>query len=153
MIRTLEAGDIPALALGVSSLPLMRRYSRTPETLAADFRAALERGESLLVWDENGAAKGILWFYPSGMFGTGVGGYLRLIALVPGATGGGLGAKLLAEFEARVAKDSRHAFLLVSDFNADAQRFYEKHGYTKVGSLPKLVRPDVDELIYWKKLR
>jgi hypothetical protein len=41
----------------------------------------------------------------------------------------------------------------VSDFNVDAHRFYEKHGYVKVGALPKLVRPDVDELIYWKRLR
>lgn len=153
MIRDLEQKDIPALALGLSALPLMRRYARTPEALAADFRAALARGETLLVWDESGGAKGVLWFYLTGTFGAGMGGYLRLIALVPDATGGGIGAKLLTAFEARVTKESSHAFLLVSDFNTDAQRFYEKHGYTKVGALPKLVRPDIDELIYWKKLR
>ncbi len=48
---------------------------------------------------------------------------------------------------------SAHAFLLVSDFNEDAQRFYEREGYLRVGPLPGLVLPDVAELLYWKRLR
>lgn len=151
MIRALVPADIAGLAAGLAQLPLMQKYARTPEALASDFRAAYERGDSLFVWDAGKGAKGLLWFFATGTLG--MGGYLRLIALTPGATGGGAGTKLLAEFESQVAAASRHAFLLVSDFNVDAQRFYEKHGYTRVGALPKLVRPDVDELIYWKRLR
>lgn len=151
MIRVLVPADVAGLAPALAKLPLMERYARTPEALAADVRAAYERGDHLYVWDTGNGAAGILWFFASGTLG--MGGYLRLIALVPGATGAGAGAKLLAEFESQVGAASRHAFLLVSDFNVDAQRFYEKHGYTKVGVLPKIVRPDVDELIYWKRLR
>lgn len=151
MIRALVPADIATLAAGLAELPLMQKYARTTEALASDFRAAYERGESLFVWDSGKGPDGILWFFPTGTFA--MGGYLRLIAIVPRATGGGAGAKLLAEFESHVGASSRHAFLLVSDFNVDAQRFYEKHGYKKVGVLDKLVRPDVDELIYWKRLR
>ncbi len=65
----------------------------------------------------------------------------------------GAGTRLLRAFEAEVARESRHAFLLVSDFNQGAQRFYQRHGYARVGALPGLVLPDVAELIYWKRLR
>jgi GNAT superfamily N-acetyltransferase len=82
-----------------------------------------------------------------------MGGYLRLIAVLDGEQGRGTGAALLAAYEAAVARSSAHGFLLVSDFNAPAQRFYERHGWTRVGAIPRLVLPDVDELVYWKRLR
>ena len=82
----------------------------------------------------------------------GLGGYLRLIAVVPGRERSGVGTALLAAFERTVAAESRHAFLLVSDFNAEAQRFYERHGYHRVGTLSRFVLPDADELLYWKRL-
>jgi ribosomal protein S18 acetylase RimI-like enzyme len=82
-----------------------------------------------------------------------IGGYLRLLAVVPGHERAGVGALLLDAFErALAAIGTRHAFLLVSDFNLDAQRFYTRHGYAQMGRLPALVLPDVDELVYWKRL-
>jgi len=59
---------------------------------------------------------------------------------------------LLTAFENACAKHSRNAFLLVSDFNHDAQRFYVRHGYIRVGRIPGLVHADIDEEIYWKRL-
>jgi GNAT superfamily N-acetyltransferase len=129
----------------------MIRYRRGPDRIAADLEAALARGDGLLAWEVEGVARGLAWFLRDGTFG--MGGYLRLIALAEGAQGGGAGAVLLAAFEAEVAASSRHAFLLVSDFNEEAQRFYERHGYARVGALPALVLPDVAELVYWKRLR
>ena len=151
MIRALVPADLPVLAPRLARGPLMQRYARTPEALEKDLRGAYERGDSLFVWDAGRGPEGILWFFATGTLG--MGGYLRLIALVPDATGSGAGTKLLAEFEAQVGAVSRHAFLLVSDFNVEAHRFYEKHGYLRVGMLPQLVLPDVNELIYWKRLR
>lgn len=150
-IRALRLDDVPALAPALAALPLMQRYGRGPEQLAADLTAALERGDGLLAWEEGGAARGLAWFLRQGTFG--MGGYLRLIAVAGAGQGSGAGAALLAAFEAEVAKASRHAFLLVSDFNAGAQRFYERRGYARVGALPGLVLPDVAELVYWKRLR
>ncbi len=150
MIRPLENSEIPALAAILADLPLMVRYKRTAAAIGADLEAALARGDGLKVWDAGGGAEGLSWFFPSGTFG--LGGYLRLIAVSPRTHGKGVGTALLEAFEAGVAKQSRHAFLLVSSFNTDAQRFYERHGYVRVGALPALVLPDVDEFIYWKRI-
>jgi GNAT superfamily N-acetyltransferase len=150
-IRPLALADVAPLAGELERLPLMARYGRDAARLAADLRAALARGEGLLVEEEDGRVRGLAWFLASGTFA--LGGYLRLIAVAPGATGGGVGAALLAAFEAEAAKASRHAFLLVSDFNDGAQRFYERHGYARVGAIPGLVLADVAELVYWRRLR
>jgi ribosomal protein S18 acetylase RimI-like enzyme len=152
-IRPLRAEEVPALARALAALPLLRRYGRPAEQVAGDLVAALARGDGLLVAEAEGAAgpAGLAWFLRAGTFG--MGGYLRLIAVVDGAQGSGVGAALLAAFEAEVARAGRHAFLLVSDFNEAAQRFYDRHGYQRAGALPGLVLPDVAEVIYWKRLR
>ncbi len=150
-VRPLADDEIPALARALAGVPLMVRYGRTPAALEAALSAAHARGERLLVADEGGAIRGLAWFLTRDTLA--LGGYLRLIAMLPGAEGKGLGAALLAAFEAETAKESRHAFLLVSDFNDGAQRFYERHGYARVGALPALVLPDVGEILYWKRLR
>ncbi len=149
-VRPLAAAEIPALARALAEVPLMVRYARTPEALEAALGAAHARGERLLV-AHDGAIRGLAWFLTHGTLA--LGGYLRLIAMLPGAEGRGAGAALLAAFEAETAKESRHAFLLVSDFNAGAQRFYERHGYVRAGALDGLVLPGVAELLYWKRLR
>jgi len=151
MIRSLVPGDIPRLSAALARLPLLVRYRRDAARIAEDLRAALQRGDGLMVEERDGSARGLSWFHRVGTLG--VGGYLRLLAVVPEATGEGIGAVLLAAFEAEVAKESRHAFLLVSDFNDGARRFYERHGYARVGEVPGLVLPDVGEVIYWKRLR
>jgi ribosomal protein S18 acetylase RimI-like enzyme len=151
MIRPLAVADLPALARGLAALPLMARYGRTPEKLERALSAALARGEGLLVAEEDGALAGLAWFLPAGTLA--MGGYLRLIAVLGAGQGRGTGAALLAAFEAAVATESAHAFLLVSDFNDGAQRFYERHGYRRVGALPDLVLPGVGEVLYWKRLR
>jgi ribosomal protein S18 acetylase RimI-like enzyme len=129
----------------------MERYRRTAERLEADLRVASERGDGLLGAEVGGRLAGFCWFLHHGTLG--MGGYLRLIAVLDGAQGRGTGAALLAAYEAEVARGSAHGFLLVSDFNGAAQRFYERHGWTRVGAIPALVLPDVDELLYWKRLR
>ncbi len=147
----MAAADAAPLARGLAALPLLQRYRRTEERIAADLGSALARGDGLLLAEEGGAVRGLCWYLPSGTLA--MGGYLKLLAVLPGAQGGGTGAALLAAFEAAVARASAHAFLLVSDFNDGAQRFYERHGYARVGALPALVLDGVAELLYWKRLR
>ena len=151
MIRPLIAADVTALASRLAELPLMVRYGRDAGALARSLEAARARGEGLLIAEDRGAPLGLAWFLPEGTLA--LGGYLRLIAVVPGAEGRGTGLALLRAFEAETARRSAHAFLLVSDFNAGAIRFYEREGYVRVGKLPGLVLPEVGELLYWKRLR
>ena len=151
IVRPLAPGDVPALCARVVTLPLLVRYRHTAASLAVDLQAGVARGESVLVAeDDDGHPCGLAWFLPRGTFG--LGGYLRLIAVAPDAHRRGVGGALLQAFEAAVGMQARHAFLLVSDFNRDAQRFYARHGYVEAGALPQLVLADVDERIYWKRL-
>ena len=151
MIRPLREADVASLAADLARLPLLVRYRRDATRIARDLAEASARGDGLLVEERDGRVRALAWFQRAGTLG--VGGYLRLLAVAPEATGEGVGAALLVAFEAEVARESRHAFLLVSDFNDGAQRFYERHGYARVGAVPGLVLPDVSELVYWKRLR
>jgi GNAT superfamily N-acetyltransferase len=150
-IRQAVAADLAPLAAGLARLELMRRYGREEARLAADLSQAHSRGDGLLLSLEDGRPTGLAWYLPQGTLG--MGGYLKLMAVLPGAQSRGVGTRLLGTFEATLAESAGHGFLLCSDFNASAQAFYERHGWTRVGALPGLVLPDVAELIYWKRLR
>jgi len=150
-LRPAHAEDLAPLAAGLARLPLMVRYGRAAPQILADLEAALARGDGLLLAVELGRPTGLAWFLRQGTLG--MGGYLRLMAVLTEAQARGTGAALLAAFEAEVAAASPQAFLLCSDFNLAAQRFYERRGWARVGALPGLVLPDVAELLYWKRLR
>ena len=150
-IRDATATDLPALSARLARLPLMVRYGRSAERMERDLVRALERGDGLLLALTGGRPIGLAWFVREGTLG--LGGYLKLLAVLPEGQGRGTGAALLAAFEAAVAQASPHGFLLCSDFNAAAQDFYAKHGWTRVGALPGLVLPEVAEQIWWKRLR
>ncbi len=150
-IRPATAADLAPLAAGLARLELMQRYGRDEPRLAGDLAQALARGDGLLVAAEGGGPLGLAWFLRQGTLG--MGGYLKLMAVLPGSQARGVGARLLSAFEADLAGSAGHGFLLCSDFNASAQAFYERRGWTRVGALPALVLPGVAELIYWKRLR
>ncbi len=150
-LRPAQTNDLAGLAAGLARLPLMVRYGRTAARIEADLAAALGRGDHLLLALEGGRPAGLAWFLTGGTFG--MGGYLRLMAVLPEAQARGVGAALLEAFEAEVAVASAHAFLLCSDFNLAAQGFYERHGWTRCGVVPGLVLPEVGELVYWKRVR
>jgi len=128
------------------------RYEISAARLQRLLAEAIGRGEPVLVAapDDGGALAGFAWFQRSGSLG--VGGYLRLIALVPGGESGGVGGLLLDAVERDVARHARHLFLLVSHWNEGARRFYARRGYEEVGRLPAFVRPDTDEIICCKRL-
>jgi diamine N-acetyltransferase len=81
------------------------------------------------------------------------GPYLQLLGLLPGYQGCGFGAAVLAwiEREARVAKQ-RNLWVVASDFNSGALRFYERCGFTRVAALEALVADGCDEILLRKRL-
>jgi GNAT superfamily N-acetyltransferase len=145
-VREARAEELDALVAQVAPQPLLVRYEVNLPKLALALKEA-QAGGQVLVAEEDGRALGFAWFLQTGTFGAG--GYLRLIALVPGQEGRGLGAALLDEVERRVAP--RPLFLLVSHWNEGARRFYATRGYAEVGRLPAFVRADTDEIICCKK--
>jgi GNAT superfamily N-acetyltransferase len=79
------------------------------------------------------------------------GPYLELLVVLPEAQGRGLGSALLGWLAAQAAS-SRNLWVAVSAFNADARRFYARHGFVEIGVVPGLVRDGFDEILLRKRL-
>jgi GNAT superfamily N-acetyltransferase len=169
VVRAATGADLPALgplSAAVASQPLLQRYGVTPAGLLAQLRRIVEHADAghsgsapdstaetlLLAHDPQSATPcGLARFCRRGQLGAG--GYLNLLALHPGYEGRGIGTSLLRAVEQEVLSHSAILFLLTSDFNTGAQRFYARHGYTHAGALPEFARPGITEQIFWKRLR
>jgi GNAT superfamily N-acetyltransferase len=150
LIRLMTAVDMPVLAAWMVNAPLWQRYDLTIEKAVANFEAGMLRADWLIVAEADRQSIGFAWVIPKGVFGHSP--YLRLIGVHPDHAGAGVGATLLDEIERMAAAVSNDLFLLVSDFNHGAQRFYKRQGYEQIGAIPAYVVPDVTELIFRKRL-
>lgn len=147
----MTSDDPPAIATWMLTDSLWQRYHLTEERIIADFAQGLTRNDLLLVADTELPAQGFVWCLPTGMIGAFP--YLKRIGVDPAAAGSGLGGVLLQELERRLlAGSQRELFLLVSDFNTGAQRFYQRHGYQEIGCIPDLVLAGVSEILFRKQL-
>ncbi len=81
------------------------------------------------------------------------GPYLELLALLPDFQNRGIGGTVLdwLEQEARNRK-ARNLWVCASSFNADALRFYERHGFRRAAALPDLVDDGFEEILLRKVL-
>jgi ribosomal protein S18 acetylase RimI-like enzyme len=152
-IRPMTADDIALIVDWMVSIPLWQRYHVSTTSARAGFEKGLQQGDLLLVgdWEVEHKAVAFAWCLQTGAFGRSA--YLRLIGVNPHFARHGLGTALLAHTERLALAYSKDMFLLVSDFNAEAQRFYQRHGYTQVGAIAGYVLPDVTELIFRKSLQ
>lgn len=149
VIVPLKRPHIPACAAIVAASEPWRTLGET-----MDFSALLRPGKSPLrafVCLDAGNVAGFVIFTPLPVFARG--GYLRAIAVAPDLRRRSIGRKLLSFAERETAHHAGHLYLCVSSFNRQAQAFYRKCGYRKVGEVPGLVRPGMSERIYWKRLR
>jgi ribosomal protein S18 acetylase RimI-like enzyme len=151
-IRPFEAKDIAHFAVMIADTPLWQRYGMTPEKAADRLIAALQSDAVLLVADDSTAWQGVglVWLVLRGAFDNS--GYVRQIIVSPRHRGQGIGQLHLQAAEDRTRQSSRDLILLCSDFNTDAQRWYERSGYVRVGAIPDYVLDGVTELIYRKRL-
>ncbi len=149
-IRTMQPKDIARCVQMMVHTPLWKRYSITPQKTEADFAGALAGGADLFVAIIEEQAVGCVWCVARGAFDRS--GYIRLLVVDAAYRSRGLGGKLLDHAEAFLSQGAEDVFLLVSDFNHAAQRFYRRHGYVQVGALPGYVMPDITERIYRKCL-
>jgi len=153
-IRPLTPADIPTVAGWIVNTPLWQRYHLQEAQTRTTLQSGLQNEDVLLVADtdtDEGQACGLAWCLLKGAFGRSA--YLRLLGVRAGQSGQGVGAALLEHTEHVVSSASHELFLLASDFNTAAQRFYERQGYRQIGAIPGYVLPDVAELIYWKQLQ
>jgi ribosomal protein S18 acetylase RimI-like enzyme len=151
VVRELCAEDAPACGAIVGATPLWQRSGLGAERAAALLASAATGGDTVLVLEVDGTLAGFAWIDRHGAFGRS--SYLRMIAVDPARRSAGLGAVLMEAFDAIAAREGADAFLMVSDFNADAQRFYRRLGWSEVGRVPDYVLPGVVELVMWKRVR
>jgi ribosomal protein S18 acetylase RimI-like enzyme len=150
IIRPFGPADAPACGAIVEATPLWQRSGLDAVRTAALLTGA-SATDTVLTLEVDGAVAGFAWIDSRGVFGRS--SYLRMIAVAPSQRSAGLGAHLMDAFETLAERVGPDAFLLVSDFNTDAQRFYQRRGYSEVGRIPGYVLPGVSELLMWKRLR
>jgi len=111
----------------------------------------ITKEEIFVAVDATGEALGFIWYDLNGTFYRFP--YVRLIAVRQEHRGKGIGKVLLDHFEAIAAEHANAFFLLVSDFNPDAKRLYEKIGYVQVGEIPDVFKEGVAECLMMKRIR
>lgn len=151
MIRLLTLADISDIARWVAATPLWQRYGVTEASFAKRLRDGLAEGATIYVAEHNTQVIGFLWLVERGAFNQS--GYIQLIGVHPDARSAGVGRMLMKFAEEKIFAQGRDVFLLVSDFNTDAQCFYQRLGYRQVGKLDDYVVQGVSELIYYKKCK
>ncbi len=154
LIRPLQAADIANLAQLMATTLLWQRYGVTEASAAARLQQGLDQGATILVAEvaasqEPAQVAGFLWYATRGAFQRG--GYIMLIGVQPALRGQGVGEALLRQAETAMFAQVESIFLLVSDFNGAAQRFYARLSYQQIGTIPDFVLPSINELIFYKR--
>jgi ribosomal protein S18 acetylase RimI-like enzyme len=81
-----------------------------------------------------------------------MGDYLELLVIAPSARSKGLGSALLKHIENMVFARTKNLFACVSDFNAEARKFYKKNGYQEIGPMPNFLIPGSAEMLLRKTM-
>ena len=132
------------------------QYSRLGEEYFPDREDAvslltegIEKEEIYVALDEDGTCLGFIYYILKGAFDAFP--YLKLIAVRKDRRSMGVGSNLLQFFEDAVFPESSRVFLVVADFNGDAQRLYERLGYRQIGEIPGLYRDWITEHLMVKE--
>jgi len=137
-----------ALAEAFAAIDPWASYAYPARALAA-YLAKREPGAPrflLTLGDEIAGAAGVRTGWLRGP-------YIQFLGILPGFQRRGLGSAVLAwaEREARAA-DERNLWVAASEINADAIRFYERHGFAHAASLEALVCDGRTEILLRKRL-
>ena len=135
-IRAIKFDDIPGIATWVAATPLWQRYGVTAESISQRLHDAVAEGATIYIAARASDVVGFLWLIERGAFNRS--GYVQLIGVRPDERGSSVGRALMQFAEQKIFAQGRDLFLLVSDFNNDAQRFYQRLGYREVGKLDEM---------------
>lgn len=148
VVRPLRAADIEACAAIMTGLSLWQRYGVSAATARETFVGALCGTSHVQVAEDGGRVLGFVEYLTQGTFGHS--GYVWAVGVAVNAQGRGVGGRLMDAAETEIFEAGPNVFLLVNGANAGAQRFYERRGYRRVGTLPDYILPGVTEILYRK---
>ncbi len=106
----------------------------------------LPSGREGFVIESDGAVAGFALLRPKFLMGD----YLELLVVAPSTRNHGLGSALLKHIESVVFARVKNLFACVSDFNAEARKFYQKNGYQEIGPMPNFLIPGSSEILLRK---
>jgi len=106
----------------------------------------LPTGREGFVIESGGGVAGFALLRPKFLMGD----YLELLVVAPSARSNGLGSALLKHIEGLVFARVKNLFACVSDFNAEARKFYQKNGYQEIGPMPNFLIPGSAEMLLRK---
>lgn len=144
-----ESEHLNDCVLALQNSELGRVYFSQENKANIAISHGISNREILVAIDNKGLCLGFIWFIRNGAFHSFP--YVHMIAIKKEYRNIGIGNELLNYFEKVVAQSSK-VFLVVSDFNPNAKRLYEKCGYIEVGIIPNLYKSDVTECLMMKEI-
>lgn len=147
-LAPVSAGDVSVLARAFAAMSPWSRYPLSEAAFVSYFSEA-EPGAPRFTIRSNGEIAGAFGLRLNWLRGP----YVQSFGLLPAFQNLGLGARILARLDADArAANAANLWLAVSDFNADAMRFYERAGFTRVAGLDDLVKDGFTEFLMRKRL-
>ena len=148
MIRICQLNELTECSFCLKKSLLEDNYFNDDEYKLSFIKEGVINNE-IFVLDENSKIKGFIRVDFKGMLGK----YplLRLIAVNSQYRNKGIGKKLLNYYEEIGFKKEEKIFLLVSDFNINAKRLYEKIGYKGIGILSEVYKKEICEFVMMKE--
>lgn len=147
-IKELKKEDIDTCTRIICDSVLGKEYGYVKEKTKSMLLNALNKEENFFTAHIEKNIVGLIWFDPKGAFT--IAPYLKLIVVDEKYKGMNIGSFLLDFYEKNCRQMNKHYFLLVSEFNLPAIKFYEKRGYKKSGIIPSFVKKDMSEIIMIK---
>lgn len=122
-------------------------YFKYITRLHEKFKDGVGKKQIHVALNTKGRCIGYIWVQKDGGFSHYP--YLRSFAVQRRYRNEGIGTALLHYFEQLTP--SHRFFILVSELNNEAMRFYKRNGYMAVGKVPDLFRPGISEIILTKQ--
>ncbi|MGH7164529.1 MAG: GNAT family N-acetyltransferase, partial [Nitrospiraceae bacterium] len=142
IIRPYDEGDREAAVRMLADSDPWKTLGYTETDLDSLFDT-MPQGREAIVIEHHGSVAGLALLRQRFLMGD----YLELLVIAPTARGKGLGRALLTYLEGLVFARAKNLFVCVSDFNKEARRFYQKHGYQEIGPMPNFLIPGSAEIL------
>lgn len=148
VIEPLDAREAPQLGAAFAAIDPWARYPYPASALEA-YLAAAEASAPRFALKLGAETVGALGLRLDWLRGP----YVQFLGLLPPFQRHGLGAVVIDWIVAEGRRSGeRNAWVIASDFNSDAIRFYERHGFAPIAALPDLVVEGRVELLLRKRL-
>lgn len=148
-IQKMKISDVEKCSKIICESILGQKYGYKDEKIKNMMIDLIEKEENIYTAIVDEDVVGLVWYDLKGAFS--ISPYLRLIIVDKKSKGMKVGTSLIDFYEEQCRKTNKQYFLLVSDFNVEAIKFYEKRGYEKIGLIPSFVKKEINEIIMIKR--